>query len=100
MMDPNTNQILTRWQSLAEGPGMKRVTLLYRILSIIGLLSTVFFIYASAIHLSYNVTAAAALLTGWIVAEGNALRTRIAQWPTFKAYLDWNRIRQDLNDGT
>jgi hypothetical protein len=100
MVDPNTKQILARWQALADGPAMKRATLIARILSIIGLVMTIFVIYASAVRLNPTFIAAAALVAGWVVAEGNALRTRQAQWPIFKAYLDWNRVHQDLNDGT
>ena len=29
-------------------------------------------------------------------AERNALRTRLAQWPVFKTYIDWKRVEEDL----
>ena len=100
MVDIQTRQILSRWQALAEGSGLKRATQVTRIVSAVGLLLTVFVIYATAARLNPGLTAGAALVAGWVVAEGNALRTRQSQWPIFEAYLDWNRVHQDLNDGT
>jgi hypothetical protein len=100
MVDTNTRRILARWQALAEGSGLKRATWMSRILSVGGLLLTMFVIYAAAVGLNPGLTAGAALVAGWVVAEGNALRTRQLQWPIFKAYLDWNRVRRDLSDGT
>ena len=35
---------------------------------------------------------------GWMIAERNALRTREAQWPIFKNYIDWKRVQDDLKD--
>ena len=29
-------------------------------------------------------------------SRGNALRTRLAQWPIFKTYIDWNQVLEDL----
>jgi hypothetical protein len=26
------------------------------------------------------------------------LRTRVAQWPIFKSYIDWKRVQDDLKD--
>jgi hypothetical protein len=100
MIDPSTNQILARWQALSEGPGMRRAALTYRILSMVGLVLTIFVIYAWALHRNSNFTVATALVAGWVVAESNALRHRQSQWPIFKEYLDWNRVHQDLSDGT
>ena len=94
MIDPK--QILMRWQALSEAPGMRRTVLRSRILSMAGLLLTIFVIYASARHLNPNRTVAAALVAGWVVAESIALRNRQSQWPIFKEYLDWHRVQQDL----
>jgi hypothetical protein len=35
---------------------------------------------------------------GWVVAESNALRTRLAQWPVFMTYIDWKRVDEDLRE--
>lgn len=40
--------------------------------------------------------AVAAAAMGWVIAERNALRTRLGQWPIFKTYIDWNRVEEDL----
>jgi hypothetical protein len=100
MVDASTKQILMRWQSLADGSGLRRAALISRILSVFGLLLTGIAIYGSTLRLNASFTVAAALIAGWVVAEGNALRSRVAQWPIFTTYLDWGRVRQDLNDGT
>ena len=42
------------------------------------------------------VVLAASAMMGWVVAERNALRTRIAQWSVFKTYIDWSRVEEDL----
>jgi hypothetical protein len=39
------------------------------------------------------------IVAGWVVAERNALRLRISQWPIFSAYIDWDRVHQDYGDG-
>jgi hypothetical protein len=99
MVDGNTKQILARWQFLEEGSGLRRAAQMSRILWIVALLLVAFVGYAAAFRLNPILIAAAALVAGWMVAERNALRSRQAQWPIFRKYLDWNRIRQDLNDG-
>jgi hypothetical protein len=35
-------------------------------------------------------------LIGWLVAERNALESRCAQWATFRKYIDWPRVHEDL----
>ena len=100
MVDANTKQILARWRTLDEGPGLRRATVTSRVLGIVGLLLIVFVVYRSVIHHDPSLTPAAALIAGWITAECNALRKRLEQWPIFKVYLDWNRIHHDLNDDT
>ena len=42
--------------------------------------------------------AIAATALGWIVAETNALRNRLTQWPIFKQYIDWQRVHQDIGN--
>jgi hypothetical protein len=98
MVDPHTKQILGRWRALDEGCGLRRAALLARILWITGFLLTVFGAYAVVARLNPIFIAVAALAVGWLIAERNALRQRLEQWPIFKTYLDWNRVRQDLND--
>jgi hypothetical protein len=46
------------------------------------------------LHPALVVVAAAGM--GWVIAERNALRTGLAQWPVFKTYIDWKRVEEDL----
>jgi hypothetical protein len=41
-----------------------------------------------------------AAIGGWLIAESNALQTRMAQWPIFKQYINWERVAADLGDKT
>jgi hypothetical protein len=43
--------------------------------------------------------AVAAAIMGWVIAERNALRTKSAQWPAFKRYIDWQSVKDDLSNG-
>jgi hypothetical protein len=33
---------------------------------------------------------------GWMLAERNALQSRIGQWPALSEYLDWTKIERDF----
>jgi hypothetical protein len=57
-------------------------------------MSLVVFGVAYGLHPAAIAVAAAAM--GWIIAETNALRWRLAQWPTLKRYIDWQRVHEDL----
>ena len=49
---------------------------------------------AYGLHPGFIAIASAAV--GWIIAERNALRSRISQWPIMRNYIDWQRVRADL----
>jgi hypothetical protein len=85
-------------QSLESGNGLKRVALISRLLWFLGLglflavgLGIVYGLHPAALS-------AIAGVAGWIIAECNALRTRLNQWPVFREYVDWNRVQEDLDD--
>jgi hypothetical protein len=99
-MNGDTKQLLARWQALEGEDGLRRATLTARILWLVGLGLAVFVALAVAYELHPAFVAIGAAVMGWTIAERNALRTRIAQWPTFKRYVDWNRVKQDLADAT
>jgi len=42
------------------------------------------------------VLVAVSAVMGWVIAERNALKSRITQWPTFANYIDWARVSNDL----
>ncbi len=97
-MTRETKQLLTRWQSLEKDGGLQRVVLFGRLLWMVGCVLCIFVVFGVVYRLHPALIAAAAAVMGWVVAERNALRTRAAQWPIFKNYIDWKRVQDDLND--
>ena len=95
-MNNETKQLLTRWQSLEKDDGVKRATSKARALWIIGLMLFIFVVFAVVYRLHPALIAVAATVMGWVIAESNALRTRLAQWPIFRAYIDWKKVEEDL----
>jgi hypothetical protein len=99
-MDIPRKQLLKRWQSLQDGTGLVRSLKLARLLSAAGLLLVLLVTYAVTYRLSPIFVAAVSAVTGWVIAERNALQLRVSQWPIFSEYIDWDRVRQDSGDGT
>jgi phosphotransferase system glucose/maltose/N-acetylglucosamine-specific IIC component len=99
-MKIETKQLLARWQALEAGDGLRRAALIARVLWFVGLGLAVFVALAVAYNLHPAFVAVAAAVMGWTIAERNALRTRIAQWPIFRNYVDWDRVKQDVGDTT
>lgn len=95
-MNPETKQLLTRWQSLEKSGALQRVGALVRLLWVAGLALGMFVVFAMIYRLHPALIAVAAAAMGWLIAESNALRTRLAQWPTFKNYIDWKKVEDDL----
>ncbi len=95
-MNNETKELLSRWYSLESGDGLHKARTMARALQAIGFLLAV----AIALGISYKVhpgvIAAMAAVTGWVLAERNALVSRATQWPVFRAYVDWERVRKDL----
>ena len=93
-------ELLRRWSSLQDGGGLVRAAKVARLLWIVGLLLTLIVAGAVAYRLNPILIVVISASIGWIVAEGNALRLRISQWPIFSEYIDWDRVRQDSVDGS
>jgi len=95
-MNAETKQLLIRWQSLEKDGGLQHAVSRARALWFVGLALCIFVVFAVIyrLHPAFAVVAAAAM--GWVIAESNALRTRVAQWPIFKTYIDWKRVEEDL----
>ena len=95
-MNPDTKHFLARLQTLEKEGSIQRMNSMARALWVIGLALCLFVVYAvsSKIHPTFVAIAAAAM--GWVVAECNALRTRCAQWPIFRSYIDWKKVEEDL----
>jgi hypothetical protein len=99
-IDAETKRLLLRWQALNKAGGLQRAKSMALTLWIFGFI--VFVVVAVAIATAHSavLVACGGALAGWLIAETNALRNRVAQWNTFRRYLDWQRIEQDLKDAT
>ena len=97
-MTSETKQLLTRWQSLEKDGGLQRAASMARVLWIVGLVLCLFVVFGVVYRLHPALIAIAAAVMGWVIAERNALRTRAAQWPIFRSYIDWKRVQDDLKD--
>ena len=95
-MNTETRQLLSRWQSLQKEGALQHAASRARRLWFIGLALCIFVVFAVIYRLNPIFLAVAAAVMGWMIAESNALRTRIAQWPIFKTYIDWKRVEEDL----
>jgi len=94
-MSPKT--ILSRWVAIEQGDEIRRIRRVSRNLS---LAAYMIFFAALAICAYFQPPAWIALfpglVVGWLIAEKNALDTRIAHWPVFRRYIDWARVEADL----
>jgi len=97
-IDAETKRLLLRWQALSQSGALQGTKSMALTLWIVGLVLTVLVMVGIAKGLSPILVACGAAFVGWIIAESNALRSRIAQWKTFQSYLDWKRIEEDLKD--
>ena len=95
-MNTETKELLTRWQSLEKDGGLQRAGAASRTLRIVGLVLCIFVVFAVVYRLHPALVAVAAAVMGWMIAESNALRTRLTQWPIFKSYIDWKKVEEDL----
>jgi len=95
-MNNETKQLLARWQSLEKDGGLQRAASMARALWLVGLVLCIFVVFAVIYRLHPAFVAVAAAAMGWVIAERNALRTRLGQWPIFKTYIDWKRVEEDL----
>ena len=97
LMNTETKQIWARWHALNKDGGLRRADSTARVLWIVGLVLFLFVIFALIYSLHPALVTVAAAVMGWVIAERNALRTRSAQWPIFKSYIDWKLVQKDLN---
>lgn len=98
-MDIPRKQLLKRWKSLQDGIGLVRSAKLARLLSASSFILVLLVTCAVAYRLSPILVAAVSAVTGWVIAERNALQLRVSQWPIFSEYIDWDRVRRDSGDG-
>jgi hypothetical protein len=99
-MNIETKRLLTRWQAIERGDGLRRAASTARALWLVGLVLLMFVVLAVVYRLPSAFVAVAAAVMGWTIAERSALRSRIDQWPVFRSYVDWERVKHDLGDAT
>ncbi len=95
-MHSDLKNLLKRLESLEKGEGLRRARVWARVLSFVGLALCVLVLAGITFGLHPIAVAAAAAAMGWVIAESNALRTRLAQWPLFRRYIDWKLVEEDL----
>ncbi|WP_329742631.1 hypothetical protein [Dyella sp. A6] len=96
-MDAESRELLNRWESLRSGGGLARARLVTRNLWMLGL--ALFLVVLIGIYYRFPpvTLAVVSVVMGWTIAECNALKSRLAQWPTIAGYIDWDRVRGDLD---
>jgi hypothetical protein len=95
-MNKNSKSLLLRWQALEKGDGIQQVKSMIRRLELFGFASSFAIVYCIFFKLHSVFIALAAVALGWVIAERNALKTRMDQWSFLKKYLDWKRVEKDL----
>ena len=99
-VDAESKRLLLRWQALNKPDGLQRAKSMALTLWIFDFIVVVVVAVAIAKGHSAVLAACGGAVVGWLIAETNALRNRIAQWSSYQHYLDWQRIEQDLKDAT
>ena len=98
-MNAHTKNLLARWKSLEKGEGLQVVASRIRVLWFVGLVLWILVVFGIAYSWPVVIVALAAAAAGWAIAETNALRSRLTQWPLMKPYIDWRRVEEDLSRG-
>ncbi|HEV7925721.1 MAG TPA: hypothetical protein VGR14_10210 [Verrucomicrobiae bacterium] len=96
-MNTKSRNLLLRWHSLEKEDGLRRAKAAVLVLGFAGLALSIFIVFAIVYKLHPIAIAVAAAVMGWVVAERNALRTRLVQWPAIRRYVDWKRVEEDLH---
>jgi hypothetical protein len=97
-MPDKFKSILIRWKSLENGDGLQKAHSIVRILWGVGLVLFIFVVLGLFYAWPPIPIVIAALLTGWLTAERNALQNRLLQWPVLSRYIDWKKVDADLKD--
>jgi hypothetical protein len=95
-MNTKSRNMLLRLLSLEEESGLRRAKTVVRVLGFVGLALSIFIVLGIVYKLPPVAIAVAAAAMGWVIAERNALRTRLIQWPAIRRYVDWKLVEEDL----
>ena len=91
--------LLCRWVALERGDGIKRIRRITRSLSI-GAFAICIAVGLASVYLGLPplVFVFPGAVIGWLIAERNALESRLAYWPILRQYIDWSRVEKDLQE--
>ncbi len=95
-MNTKSRNMLLRLLSLEDEGGLRRAKTVVRVLAFAGLALFIFIVFGIVYKLHPIGIAVASGVMGWVIAERNALRTRLVQWPAIRRYVDWKLVEEDL----
>lgn len=86
---------LEQWKALKKDGGIEIASSRSTTLFVVGASLTV--VVALLVYLQAHVALVALVSAaiGWVIAERNALKSRIALWPKLEKYLNWELINAD-----
>ena len=90
--------LLRRWRALREDTGVRQVSSRIRVFWILGFAFCVVAVLGIVYCWPAIIVAIAGAGAGWLIAETNALRNRLLQWPFFQRYIDWRKVDEDLSN--
>jgi hypothetical protein len=96
-MNTKSRNMLLRLLALEDEGGLRRAKTVVRVLGFVGLALSIFIVFGIVYKLHPIAIAVGAAVMGWVIAERNALRTRLVQWPAIRRYVDWKRVEEDLH---
>jgi hypothetical protein len=92
--------VLERWIALRGEEGIERARRTVTYLSVVAFgLTLVVALCATLTDWPAWALLLPAAAVGWLVAERNALQSRVEQWPALSEYLDWRMIQRDWEEG-
>jgi hypothetical protein len=81
-----------------RGDGIEKGRQWVRYLSIVAFVFTAIAVFLSTLKGIWPLLLfVPGVAVGWLLAERNALQSRIEQWSTLSEYLDWPKIERDFN---
>ena len=94
-MDDHSKNVLRRWQALRNDNNLRQASSRTRASWILGFVFCLIAVLGIFYGWPVIIVAIAAAASGWLVAETNALRNRLRQWPLFQRYIDWRKVDED-----
>jgi hypothetical protein len=89
--------LLSRWVAIERGDGIEQLRRITRYLTV-GAFAICVAVVLLGIYFALPplLFVFPGIAIGWLIAERNALQSRVAQWPVIRRYIDWARVDNDL----